>query len=359
MAEAHSLQVAAIRRLTDEAVAVSFAVPDALADAYKYRAGQYLGVSREFDGEQVKRCYSICCAESAGRLRIGVKHVPEGRFSGFINTQLQVGDSLMVDTPEGDFGLPDDGDNYLFVAAGSGITPVLAMLQTALERRPDTCATLVYGNRTAFTMMFADELRALKNRFMHRFNWINIYSRQNSAVPLFNGRIDNRKGAELHRHLIPMDSFQHYFLCGPEPMIAAVSRGLAGLGIGEASISHELFASSGDYERAVMEGSERRAREHAGEVSQVVLRHGGREYAFDLAADGTNILDAGLSQGANLPFSCKAGVCSTCKCKLVEGKVDMDVQQALQDGEAESGWVLSCQAHPLSQKVTLDFDAST
>jgi ring-1,2-phenylacetyl-CoA epoxidase subunit PaaE len=357
--EFHSLRVKELLRDTDESVVLSFAVPPELADTFSFVQGQYLTLKRVIDGKEVRRSYSICSGLDDGHLRVAIKHVRGGVFSGWANEHLKTGDILEVMPPRGSFYTdidPDKGRNYLCICAGSGITPVLSIAKTVLAREPRSEVTLLYGNQRTATMMFRNELAFLKNAFMDRFHWINIFSREPQEVDLFSGHLDNRKGGALNRRLIRIREFDEFFLCGPEAMISEVSRGLRGEGIEEAHIHFELFAASAESARRAIEKHHARAQEYKGQVSKIGIRSGGREYRFDLSTDGENILDAGLRNGVDLPFSCKGGVCATCRAKLIEGQVEMDQDQALRPEEIENGYILTCQSHPISKKVVVDFD---
>ena len=205
-------------------------------------------------------------------------------------------------------------------------------------------------------MMFRHDLAFLKNAHMERFHWINIFSREQQEVDLLSGHIDNRKGGALNQRLINIRGYDEFFLCGPEAMISEVSRGLRGEGITEDNIHFELFAASAENARTAIERHHKRAQEYKDMVSEVSILADGREYSFELSTDGENILDAGLRNGVDLPFSCKGGVCATCKARLLEGEVDMDLNQALRPEEIEDGFILTCQSHPISKKIVVDFD---
>ena len=355
----HPLPIAAVTPNTDQAVCVDFAVPEDLRDRYRFEAGQYLTLRAEVDGEVVSRSYSICVPPSSGKLQVAIKRVEGGVFSNFANDTLRAGMTLEVMPPEGNFRVPASGPqaaSYLFIAAGSGITPMLAMMQELLEAEPASRVTLLYGNQRTATIMFRQELAFLKNRFLERFNWINILSREAQDSPVLNGRIDNRKGAELNGRLLQLTSFSHFFLCGPESMISEVSRGLRGLGVSEERIAYELFGSSAE------DAATRVARHHArseamgGKVCSVKIVSDGRASEVEIAADGENLLDAGINLGLDLPYACKGGVCSTCKALLVEGEVEMDIQRGLTEAEIAAGMILTCQSHPVSDRVHVDFD---
>ncbi|MGA9572629.1 MAG: 1,2-phenylacetyl-CoA epoxidase subunit PaaE [Lysobacterales bacterium] len=355
----YPLRVRELARDTDDAVVLTLEVPAELAATFTFIQGQYLTLKQVIDGEEVRRSYSICSGLDDGYLRVAIKHVNGGVFSAWANRHLKTGDVLEVMPPRGDFHTaidPESGRNYLCICAGSGITPVLSIIKTVLAREPLSTVTLLYGNQRTVTMMFRNELAFLKNAFLTRFHWINIFSREPQEVDLFSGRLDNRKGGALNRRLIAIRAFDEFFLCGPEAMISEVSRGLRGEGIAEKNIHYELFAASAEQARRAIERHHARAQEYKGQVSLVGIRAGGREFNFELSTDGENILDAGLRNGIDLPFSCKGGVCATCRAKLVEGEVEMDLDQALRPEEIENGYILTCQSHPISIKVVVDFD---
>ncbi|QIB66782.1 phenylacetate-CoA oxygenase/reductase subunit PaaK [Kineobactrum salinum] len=355
----YPLTVAAVEPETDKAIKVSLAVPAELRDAFRYQPGQYLTLQAMVDGEPVRRSYSICSGINDPQPQIAIKRVEGGVFSNFANDSLSPGTSLEVMPPQGTFHVPLDPQregNYLFIASGSGITPVISNIRSILETEPHSRVTLLYGNQRTATMMFREALSFLKNRYLSRFHWVNILSREDQGAEVLNGRLNNRKGAELNRCLIQLGSYDEYFICGPESMISEVSRGLRSTGVDEAHIHYELFASSADDARQVIEKHHARAREYGGRLSRVAVIRDGRRIDFELGADGENVLDAGIGQGLDLPYSCKNGVCSTCKAKLVEGEVDMDITHGLEPGEIEQGYILTCQAHPVSDSVVVDFD---
>ena len=353
------LRVKSVHKDTDSAVVVEFDVPEELTDSFSFIQGQYLTLNQEIDGEEVRRSYSICAGLDDGQLRVAIKHVEGGIFSTWANEQLKAGDMMDVMPARGDFYTtvdPENSKNYLCICAGSGITPVLSIIKTVLTREPNSTVTLLYGNQRTNTMMFRHELAFLKNAHLQRFHWINIFSREPQEVDLLSGHLDNRKGGALNQRLINISGFDEFFLCGPEAMISEVSRGLRGEGIAEENIHFELFAASAENARKAIERHHARAQEYKGMVSEVSILSDGREYAFELSTDGENILDAGLRNGVDLPFSCKGGVCATCKARLIEGKVDMDLNQALRPEEIENGYILTCQSHPISEKIVVDFD---
>ena len=355
----HPLRVKEIQRDTEHAVVITFDVPAELRDTFSFIQGQYLTLEHTIEGNPVRRSYSICSGLDDGELKVAIKHVEGGVFSTWANQQLKAGDMLNVMAPRGDFYTqidPEQARNYLCICAGSGITPMLSIIKTVLAREPSSTVTLLYGNQRTATMMFRNELAFLKNAYLDRFHWINIFSREPQEVELFSGHLDNRKGGALNRRLIHIRGFDEFFLCGPEAMISEVSRGLRGEGINEENIHFELFAVSAEKARQAIERHQARVKAYQGQVSTVSILADGREYSFELSADGENILDAGLRNGVDLPFSCKGGVCATCKARLIEGEVDMDLNQALRPEEIDNGYILTCQAHPVTKKIVVDFD---
>ena len=355
----HSLKVTRVVPETANAVCVSFQVPADLEEVFDFKPGQYLTLRTLIDDAYVSRAYSICVPPSKGQLTVAIKRVENGVFSNFANEQLRCGMTLEVMAPQGNFGLPQlqaSGTNYLFIAAGSGITPIMSMLMSVLEADSSSRATLLYGNQRSSSIMFRQQLSFLKNQYLERFNWVNILSRETQDAPVLNGRIDNEKGAELSRKILDLKGFGGFFLCGPESMISEVSRGLRNSGIPEDKIKYELFGSSAE------DAAERVARHHAraeafsGKMCDVTLVSDGRASQVRIAADGENLLDAGLNLGLDLPFACKGGVCSTCKALLVEGEVEMDIQRGLTADEIARGMILTCQSHPITEHVHIDFD---
>lgn len=361
MAEAHFHKVT-IDRVTPEtehAVRLRFGIPGELQEQFKFTQGQYVTLKSKVDGQELKRSYSICSAPSEGFLEVAIKRVEGGVFSNYANEHLRPGDAIDLMPPQGSFNTPlspANASKYLFISAGSGITPVISNIKAILEGEPASEVTLLFGNQRTNTMMFREELSFLKNRYMQRFHWVNILSKEDQGSDILNGRLDNRKGGELNRRLVDLASFDEYFICGPESMISEVSRGLRTVGAEEAQIHYELFASSAEDAETVIRKHHARAIEHGDKTSDVSIVVDGRASQFELAVNGENILDAGINQGMDLPYSCKGGVCSTCKAKLLEGEVDMDITHGLEPGEIEAGFILTCQAHPVSDKVVVDFD---
>jgi len=357
--EFYPLTLSSVRLETDSAVCITFEVPEALREKFGFIQGQYLTLRTILDGEEIRRSYSICAGVDDGKLQVAIKRIEGGAFSAFAFT-LVAGDIVEVLPPQGSFNTPlarENSKKYLCICAGSGITPMLSIVKSVLSREPNSEVTLLYGNRNSASVMFKEDLSFLKNRHMTRFNWVNILSREEQDAEVLFGRIDNRKGDELGRKgLINITGTDEFFLCGPESMISEVSRGLRANGIDESHIHYELFYASAEDAKAVVAKHHARAKQYGGQLSEVAVTVAGRTSRFELTADGENILDAAMSNGADLPFSCKGGVCATCKARVMEGEVDMDLNHALTDQEVEEGMILTCQAHPVSKTVVIDFD---
>ncbi|WP_097460910.1 1,2-phenylacetyl-CoA epoxidase subunit PaaE [Mangrovitalea sediminis] len=351
----HTLTIREVQPETRDAVSIAFDVPSDLKDTFKFTQGQHLVVRAQLDGEEVRRSYSICTGVDDGELRIAIKRVPGGVFSNYAGTQLQAGDAMEVMAPSGQFFIqldPSRQGQYLAVAAGSGITPILSIIKTTLAREPNSQFTLIYGNRATSSTMFREALEDLKNTYMGRFNLIFMFSREQQDIELYNGRIDAEKCAQLFRRWIDVPKLDAAFICGPQGMSETVRDQLKEFGLAPERIHFELFGVAGGPRR---HRAETPANE-TGEATKVTIINDGRAIEFDLPRNTQSLLDAGKEHGADLPFSCKAGVCSTCKCKVIEGEVEMDSNFALEDYEVAAGYVLSCQSYPVSDKVVLDYD---
>ena len=353
------LTISSVTPETKEAVRIGFAIPEPLRERFRYVSGQYLTLQMKIDGEDVNRSYSICSGIDDPEMQIAIKRVEGGSFSNFACESFKVGDVVAVMAPQGTFSAaldPDNAKRYLFIAVGSGITPVICNIRSILQDEPGSQVTLIYGNQRSHTIMFREALSFLKNRFMKRLHWVNILSREDQGCDLLNGRLDGAKADHLNQRLLDLGSFDEYFICGPESLVSELSLVLRGLDVSTDNIHYELFASSAEDAQRVIAKHHARAESFAGRVSDVQIILDGRSVAFTLAADGGNLLDSAIKQGLDLPFSCKGGVCSTCRAKLVEGQVDMDITHGLEANQIENGYILVCQAHPISEKVVLDFD---
>lgn len=356
MSQFFPLKVKEIRPETREAVSIVFDVPADLQDTFKFTQGQYLVLRTQVQGEEVRRSYSICSTPGEGEIRVAVKRVPNGLFSSFANDRLEVGQTLEAMPPEGRFFTPLDSGrqgNYLMVAAGSGITPVISLIKTTLKTEPNSKVTLIYGNRSSNSTMFREELEDLKNTYMKRLNLIFVFSREQQDLDLYNGRIDLDKCNRFFERWIDVKNLDAAFICGPQAMTEMIRSALEQHGVAADRIHFELFGAQGSSEKQAQR-AEMAAQDQS--VSHVTVIHDGHSMAFDLQRNTSSILNAGNEQGADLPFSCKAGVCSTCRAKLVEGEVEMDNNFALEDYEIAAGYVLSCQCYPISDKIVLDYD---
>jgi ring-1,2-phenylacetyl-CoA epoxidase subunit PaaE len=346
------LAISEVEPLTDDSVAVTFAVPPELEDAFAFVPGQHVTVRAEIDGHDVRRSYSISCPPEQGAIRVGIKRVPTGAFSTYATTRLAPGDVLEVMPPVGDFTLPSDLSNKHLVAivAGSGITPVLSMIATALTSDPTCRFTLIYGNRTSMSVMFLEDLEALKDRFSDRFHLMHVLSREPQPVVLFSGRIDTEKLEVILSSLVDPDGVDQWFLCGPHGLIETARTTLESHGVPSSSISDELFFAGDTPPVPVIDESDAQD----GSV-HVGFTLDGRRSTVGMEPDQT-LLEAAMRVRHGLPFSCKGGMCATCKAHLVDGDVRMDKNYALVADEVAAGYVLTCQSRPLTATVEIDFD---
>ncbi|MFC5511452.1 1,2-phenylacetyl-CoA epoxidase subunit PaaE [Massilia jejuensis] len=355
MSKFYPLTVAKVKHETRDAVSLTFAVPPELKSTFAYQQGQHLTLRAMIDGEDVRRSYSICSAVQDDLLRVAIKRTPGGLFSSWANAHLAPGATLDVMPPMGHFNVPLDPDSerhYLAFAAGSGITPILSIVKTTLLAEPKSRFTLVYGNRASSSVIFRDELSELKDVYMGRLKLVYVMSREQQDIDLFNGRITGEKCSAFLKHWIDAADIDIAFICGPEEMMHGVSRSLQEAGMAKEKIRIELFAASiptGEHKpRPVAEGAHRQ--------TEVTVIMDGSAASFTMDKDKESILDAGLRAGIDMRYACKGGVCSTCRCKVVEGNVEMDVNYALEDYEVARGFVLSCQAFPITDTVVVDFD---
>jgi ring-1,2-phenylacetyl-CoA epoxidase subunit PaaE len=357
----HALSVRSVDALTDDAVVVTFDVPDELRDAYAFTAGQHVTVRRIENGEDVRRSYSICSTPrdlaERGRLQIGVKAVTGGIFSNFALTVLQAGHSVEVMPPLGHFTTayaPDRIRRYAAVAAGSGITPVLSLIASALSTEPESTFTLVYGNRYARSVMFAEELADLKDRFPTRLHLVHVLSREPQDATLLSGRIDAERFARLlDSGLIDLGA-DEWFLCGPYGMVTDVRSVLAERGVAETAVHTELFHVA-DSATPTGAASTAEAGPADGDAAVTIVLDG-RASSFTMRRD-ERVLDAALKIRSELPYACKGGVCSTCRARVTDGRVEMARNYALEPDELAAGYVLTCQASPVTESVTVDYDA--
>ena len=358
MSKFHPLKLAAVERETRDAIALTFDVPPALAPQFRFDAGQHLTVRAKIDGQDVRRSYSICSPVHEGKLRIAVKRSPGGVFSTWANDSLAAGASLDVTPPMGHFGVAPDparARHYVGFAAGSGITPLVSIIATTLASEPTSEFTLFYGNRASGTVMFREALAALKDIYLARFNLVHVLSREAQDIPLLHGRIDREKADALLAHWIDLDRADAVYLCGPDGMMHSVAEALAARGYPESKVRIERFAAS----IPKHEHKPGKPPEPGHTECEVTVVLDGATRTFMLEKGKESILEAGLKAGIELPYSCKGGVCSTCRAKLVAGEADMDANFALEDYEVARGFVLTCQSYPASDKVTVDYDQTS
>lgn len=367
----HTLTVADIERLTDDAVAITLRVPENLWQDYVFEPGQHLTLRATIHGEDVRQSYSICQSrsgrlphrEAPGLLRVASARVEGGRMSTWLGESLRPGDTLEVMTPMGSFTCPTRPDlarHHVAVAAGSGITPVLSLLSTALEEEPLSRVTLLYGNRRTSSVMFLEELEDLKDRYPGRFQLIHVLSREASDVELFHGRLDRERLERLLDALVPVETVDEWYLCGPFGMVTGAEALLRERGVDAHHVHHEIFfVGAGDgpasapvhrLPRDVTSGPS------APPVAVVTVTLDGRTTAVPMTSRDESVLDALLRVRPDAPFSCTGGVCGTCRARLVDGEVTMDRNYALEPEELEAGVVLTCQAHPVTDTVRLDYD---
>ena len=344
-----------MRRDTRDAIVVSFDVPAALRERFAFAHGQFLTLRAHAGGEELRRSYSICSGADDGDLRVAIKRVGGGRFSSWAHDHLVPGAVVDVAPPDGRFGVPLEpgaAHHYLGFAAGSGITPLLSIVKTTLAGEPHSRFTLVYGNRASSSVMFREELQDLKDRYLGRLALLFVMSREAQDVELFSGRIDREKCDALLDGWIDLPTVDAAFVCGPEEMTRAVAASLEARGLASDRIKTELFVAAPRGASAFV------PREMAGDANtcEAYAILDGRRHAFTIEKGKETVLDAGLRQGLDLPYSCKGGVCSTCRVKLVEGEVDMDVHYALEDYEIARGFVLMCQSYPVTDRIGLDVD---
>ena len=352
----HKLTVREIKNETPDCVSIAFDVPENLQSEFVFEQGQNITIKKEIDGEEIRRSYSICSAPFENELRVAVKKVQGGKFSTYANSILKAGDALDILPPTGKFNSKLQTTNhkqYLAFVAGSGITPVISIIKTTLQTEPASSFTLVFGNRGRHSIIFFEELEGLKNKYLNRFNFINILSREKTDAPINSGRIDFNKLTELNK-LVDYKNTDEFFICGPEEMIFCIKEFLEATGIEQKKIHFELFTTPGQKQSSVV--NRELSVVSNGPQSKITVKLDGRCFDFDLGFNGENILDAALKQGADLPFACKGGVCCTCKAKLLEGEVEMDVNWGLEHEEVEQGFILTCQSHPTTEKVVVDFD---
>ena len=349
----YPLVVSDILKTTADCSVIEFDVPEELDEQFDFSAGQYLTLKAIINGEEVRRSYSLCSSPLDGSWKVAVKKIEDGRFSSFANDILKVGDTLEVMPPNGRFSRPisDTPKNYVAFAAGSGITPIFSIIKTHLAKEPESTFTLFYINQSVQSMILREEIEGLKNIYLNRFELYHFLTKEERDAPLFNGRIDLKKLEQISNLLIDINSIDDYFICGPTEMIFMIRDFLIEKGIDEKKVHFELFnTTSGGKKKKVID-------ETNTDLSQVAVINNGTKINFTMNQGGENILDAALRNHADLPFACKGGVCCTCRAKLIEGEVNMEVNYALEEEEVEQGYILTCQAIPKTKNLVVDFDS--
>lgn len=356
MATFYPLEIKSVYKETEDCTVVAFDIPEHLKSEFQFLQGQHLTFKKDIDGEDVRRSYSLCSSPVDAEWRVAVKQIFEGKFSTFVNQELKAGDVLEVMPPSGEFGVDiqkDKAKTYLFFAAGSGITPVISMIKTHLAKEPDANCKLFYLNKNAKSIIFKEEIEQLRNRFFGRLEIFYFLTREKRDIELLNGRFTAEKIQQLAQGIFNIDLVDDVFICGPEQMIFMIRDEMVKLGLDKSQIHYELFVtglSEEDKKRAEAAMAKRR------DGTKITVLDAGKEFHFEMSKTDDNILDAALTAGADLPFACKGGVCSTCKCQLKEGSVEMKVNYALEKDELAQNFILSCQAIPTSEQVVVDFD---
>ena len=357
MSQFNSLKVLDIRKETSDTVSILFDVPDRLKEIYQFIQGQYLTLRQQINGEDVRRSYSLCTSPVDGELRVAVKKIPNGLFSTYANEELTIGDELDVMPPAGKFYTevrPNQAKSYVAFAAGSGITPIMSIMKTVLAVEPQSTFTLFYGNKNSQTIIFKEEIEDLKNIYTDRLSVYHLLSRETQGIDLFYGRLNQEKCTSIFQKMPQLLKADEYFMCGPGEMIEIVNQELQSNSVDKSKIHFELFTSPGSKSGELNKSND--TVEVKNVESEITIVIDGDESTFGLETKGTNILDAALEAGVDAPFACKGAVCCTCRAKVLEGEVKMDLNYSLEDDEVEQGYVLTCQAHPITEKVTVSFD---
>ena len=355
MPKFHSLRVKDLYKDTEQCSVIEFAIPEDLKNTFKYKAGQYLTLRETVNGEDIRRSYSLCSSPIDDEWKVAVKQITDGKFSTYVNQFLKKDDILQVMKPMGRFGtaISEIPKNYIVFTAGSGITPILSMIKTHLAKEPNSTFKLFYLNRTVKTIIFKEEIEQLRNQYFGRLEVFYFLTKESRDIELFNGRFTKEKLTVIFNKLVDVAKLDECFLCGPEEMIFLVKDELMEAGMPEEHIHFELFVtglSTG------VKTEIKKVEIQKKEEVEVTIIDGGKEFHFGMNSNDDNVLDAALVAGADLPFACKGGVCSTCKCRVIEGSVKMKVNYALDEKEVSEQFVLSCQAVPTSKKVILNFD---
>ncbi|WP_299889458.1 2Fe-2S iron-sulfur cluster-binding protein [uncultured Lacinutrix sp.] len=354
MAEFHNIQVKDIYKETKDCSVVTFNIPDNLQDVFSFKQGQHLTLRKFINNEDIRRSYSLCSSPLEKEWKVAIKQIPGGVFSTYANTELKAGDTIEIAEPTGHFYIETEANasrNHIAFAAGSGITPMLSIIKTHLIAEPNSTFKLFYLNRTVKSIIFKEEIEQLKNQFFGRFQVFYFLTKEQRDIPLLNGRFNSEKLQILSKTFIDIEDTNSCFICGPQDMIFLIRDELEKAGLAKEKIHYELFFSGDADDNKIAE-----VLEHKVDGTDVTIIDGGKEFHFIMEDEYDNILDGALAAGADLPFACKGGVCSTCKCEVKEGTVEMKINYALDDKEVARNLVLSCQAVPTSEKVVVDFD---
>ncbi len=339
-----------IEKNTPDSAVITLQPPAEHKDDFAFQAGQYIVIKKSFDDEELRRCYSICADEQSGMLQIGVKQVDDGAFSSFANQQLQIGTQLEIFPPSGRFILDEQAKNYLMIAAGSGITPIISQIQTLLQADKDARITLIYGNKTPHSTMFRERLEDLKNRYLQRFNLVNILSQTPQDIELFSGRITGDKVEEIISNWLGGFDFQRYHICGPIEMIKSVKATLTAKGVDKTHIKNEIFAATKRKNAPAV-----KTHDTVEKMVEVNIMLDGSQHRFQATA-GQAVLQTALANNLDVPFSCQSGICSTCRCKILAGSGTMAVNNVLEDYEVRAGYALSCQLVPDTDSISVSYD---
>ncbi|SMD32118.1 ring-1,2-phenylacetyl-CoA epoxidase subunit PaaE [Reichenbachiella faecimaris] len=351
----YPLKISKLIKETNDCVSLEFDVPDENKSLFSYKQGQHVTLKKTINGEDVRRSYSICTSPKEGRLKVAIKKVDGGAFSTFANDNLKEGEELEVMPPSGSFNSElkaEQAKNYVGFAGGSGITPIISILKSVMDTEPKSEFTLIYANRGTDTIVFKEEIEGLKNTYMERLNIFHVFSEEHTEFPLFEGFVDQEKVTAFSKTIIDLNSTDEFFICGPEPMMLGIQAALLDLNVDKSKVHIELFTSPVG---KLGTGSGQKKESFEKVKCKVTIQIDGVKMDFDYNSNDS-ILDAAAKKGADLPYACKGGVCCTCKAKLIEGEVDMAVNYALEQDEIDRGYVLSCQAHPKTDRVVLSFD---
>lgn len=356
MSKFHTSIIEDIQKTTEDCAVIQLNIPDELHEVFKYKQGQHLTLKAKINGEDVRRTYSLCSSPTESEWKLAIKQISGGIFSTYANEKLKTGDTIELMEPTGNFFTEievDQAKNYIAFAAGSGITPILSIMKTHLELEPNCTFKLFYLNRNAKSIILKEEIEQLKNKFLERFQVFHFLTKEKRDIQFLNGRFDAEKLQLIVKKFIDIESTNDCFICGPQAMIFLIRDELLAAGLAKEKIHYELFFS-GDTENSKSHIAE--VLEQKTDDTEVTIIDGGKEFHFTMDDDHDNILDGALAAGADLPFACKGGVCSTCKCKIIDGSIKMKVNYALEEKEVMENYVLSCQSVPITKKVVVDFD---